>query len=446
MNDRVAATGTDPGFGDATLRKVAWRLVPFLGVLYFFAFLDRVNVGFAALTMNADLGLSAAAFGLGAGIFFIGYIAFEVPSNVMLERFGARVWIARIMISWGVLSAAMALVQGPNSFYAVRFLLGIAEAGFFPGIIYYLTCWFPEARRARIIALFMIALPLSSVIGAPISMALLGMDAGTLHGWQWMFLIEALPTIALGIMVLLVLPDRPADARWLTGAEKNWLADLLARERNHPSSHRSTTLRHIFVKPEIWRLGLVYFCMLIGLYGFGFWLPQIIQSLGQRSSLEVGLMTMVPYSCACIALVLWGRHSDSTQERPLHVAGALLLAAVALATGAWVEQPGIQFAALCITAVGIYSGLPCFWAMASRGLQGVAAAGAIALINSLGNFGGFLGPAAIGFTKERSGGYAASFLFIAACLAIGAVLAVYGRTRGSQPEPTVEARAFKSTG
>lgn len=413
----------DSKLADATLRKVAWRLIPFLGLLYFFAFLDRVNVGFAALTMNADLGLSAAAFGLGAGIFFVGYIAFEVPSNILLERFGARVWIARIMISWGVLSAAMAFVQGPNSFYALRFLLGIAEAGFFPGIIYYLTCWFPEKRRARIIAMFMIALPLSSVIGAPISMALLDMHAAGLQGWQWMFLIEALPTIVLGVMVFLWLPDRPADANWLTAVEKNWLANELAQQGTGSPAQGSLSLRQVLAAPAIWRLGLVYFCMLIGLYGFSFWLPQIIGSLGQRSVLQVGFMTMAPYSCACIALVLWGRHSDLTQERTMHVAGSLLLAAVALAFGAWVRDPGVQFVALCVTAAGIYAALPCFWAMASHGIRGAAAAAGIALINSVGNLGGFLGPAAIGFTKDSSGGYAVSFLFIAACLAMGALLA-----------------------
>lgn len=432
MNHGVAVARTDQEIGEATMRKVACRLIPFLGALYFFAFLDRVNVGFAALTMNADLGLSAAAFGIGAGIFFIGYIAFEVPSNIMLERFGPRLWIARIMISWGLLSAAMAFVRGPNSFYAVRLLLGIAEAGFFPGIIYYLTCWFPEGQRARIIGMFMIALPLSSVIGAPISTALLEVRAAGLNGWQWMFLAEALPTIVLGILVLFLLPNRPADAKWLTSAEKEWLADGLARERDVSPGGRPLSLRQVFATSEMWKLGLVYFCMLIGLYGFGFWLPQIVGSLGNRSSLQVGFMTMVPYSCACIALVLWGRHSDHAQERALHVAAPLLLAATALAAGAWIHQPTLQFIALCVTAIGIYSGLPCFWAMAGRGMQGAAAAGAIALVNSLGNFGGFLGPVAIGISKQRSGDYVTSFLLIAALLVLGAGLAALGRTRESE--------------
>lgn len=420
---------TESAVGRAALRKVAWRLVPFLGVLYFFAFLDRVNVGFAALTMNADLGLSAAVFGIGSGIFFLGYMAFEVPSNVMLERFGARIWIARIMISWGVLSAAMAFVQGPTSFYAVRFLLGIAEAGFFPGIIFYLTCWFPSQHRARIIALFMIALPLSSIIGAPISTALLGIDLGGLRGWQWMFLMESIPTIVLGFVVLSVLPDRPADAQWLSADERHWLQGELSRDHSDTAHGHASSLREALTMPRVWRHGFVYFCILVGLYGFSFWLPQIIASLGNRTNFQVGLVTMIPYSLACVALVLWGRHSDATQERSWHVAAPALFGAVALTISGWSSDPMIGFAALCLAAVGIYSGLPSFWALASRGLQGAAAAGAIALINSLGNFGGFLGPAAIGMAKTYTGSYAASLLFIAVFLALGAALVIWERSR-----------------
>lgn len=419
----------DDGIGRATLRKLAWRLIPFLGVLYFFAFLDRVNVGFAALTMNADLGLSAQVFGLGAGIFFVGYVLFEVPSNVMLERFGARVWIARIMISWGILSAAMAFVQGPKSFYAVRFLLGIAEAGFFPGIIFYLTCWFPSQHRARIIALFMIALPLSSVIGAPISTSLLGIEAAGLKGWQWMFLMEAIPTILLGLVVLMVLPDRPADAKWLSTDEKRWLQAELAREHVGTTHGHASSLREALMMPRVWLHGLVYFCILVGLYGFSFWLPQIISSLGHMTNVQVGLFTMIPYTLACIALVLWGRHSDATEERSWHVALPSLLGAAALVVSGWSSAPLIGFAALCLAAVGIYAGLPAFWALASRGLQGAAAAGAIALINSLGNFGGFLGPAAIGMAKTYTGSYAASLLLIAAFLAMGAAVVIWERAR-----------------
>ena len=419
----------DDRIGRSALRQVAWRLIPFLGMLYFFAFLDRVNVGFAALTMNADLGISSAAFGIGSGIFFIGYILCEVPSNVMLERFGARIWIARIMISWGVLSGAMAFVQGPTSFYVVRFLLGIAEAGFFPGIIFYLTCWFPSQHRARIIALFMIALPMSSVIGAPISTSLLGIEAAGLKGWQWMFLMEALPTIILGVAVLAVLPDRPSDAKWLGEEERRWLQSELAREHSGSTEDHASSLREALTLPRVWRHGLVYFCILVGLYGFGFWLPQIIASLGHLTHAQVGLVTMIPYSMACIGLVLWGRHSDVTEERSWHVALPMLLGAAALTVSGWTSAPLLAFGALCLAAVGIYSGLPSFWALASRGLQGAAAAGAIALINSLGNFGGFLGPAAIGLAKTYTNSYAASLLLIAVFLAIGAALVIWERSR-----------------
>ena len=414
--------------GSAVLRKAAWRLIPLLGVLYFFAFLDRVNVGFAALTMNVDLGLSSAVFGLGAGIFFIGYVAFEVPSNVLLERFGARIWIARIMLSWGVLSAAMAFIQGPTSFYVVRFLLGVAEAGFFPGIIYYLTCWFPARDRARIIALFMIALPLSSVIGAPISTALLGIEAAGLRGWQWMFLCEAIPTIVLGFAVLRFLPDKHTDVTWLTKQEKDWLTRELASESAAHGAH-TQSLRQALLLPRVWLYGLVYFCVLVGLYGFSFWLPQIIASLGKLTNVQVGAVTMIPYTLACIALVIWGRHSDATGERSLHVALPPAFAALALAAGGWITDPIPAFAALCLAAIGIYAALPAFWALASRGLSGPAAAGAIALINSLGNVGGFLGPAAIGFVKQRTGSFALSLMSIALCLALGAGIVLWERAR-----------------
>jgi ACS family tartrate transporter-like MFS transporter len=416
------------GWGSTVLRKAAWRLIPLLGVLYFFAFLDRVNVGFAALTMNVDLGLSSAVFGLGAGIFFFGYVAFEVPSNVLLERFGARIWIARIMLSWGVLSAAMAFIEGPASFYVVRFLLGVAEAGFFPGIIYYLTCWFPARDRARIIALFMIALPLSSVIGAPISTALLGIEAAGLRGWQWMFLCEAIPTIVLGFAVLRFLPDKHTDVTWLTKEEKDWLTRELASESPAHGAH-TQSLRQALMLPRVWLYGLVYFCVLVGLYGFSFWLPQIIASLGKLTNVQVGAVTMIPYTLACIALVIWGRHSDATGERSLHVALPPAFAALALAAGGWITDPIMAFAALCLAAVGIYAALPAFWALASRGLSGAAAAGAIALINSLGNVGGFLGPAAIGFVKQRTGSFALSLMSIALCLALGAGIVLWERAR-----------------
>lgn len=428
----MAHDASDGEFGRRVTRKVAWRLIPFLGVLYFFAFLDRVNVGFAALTMNADLGLSSAVFGIGAGIFFIGYVAFEVPSNVLLERFGARVWIARIMITWGVLSAAMAFVQGPRSFYAIRFLLGIAEAGFFPGIIYFLTCWFPARHRARIIALFLVALPLSSVIGAPLSTALLGLDFAGLRGWQWMFLLEAIPAIALGVAVAVFLTNRPSEAKWLTQEEKDWLVQELANEPARAGTTHTSSLREALLMPKVWLHGLVYFGILVGVYGFSFWLPQILASLGELSHFQVGLATMLPYALTCASMVWWGRHSDATGERTWHVAAPPLLGAAALILSSAVPQPLLAYAALSLAAIGIYSGLPAFWALASRGLQGPAAAGAIALTNSLGNIGGFLGPAAIGMAKERTGTYVASLLVIALGLAMASAIVLWMGARGRQ--------------
>lgn len=418
-------------FGRAVLRKVAWRLIPLLCVLYFFAFLDRVNVGFAALTMNADLGLSAAAFGVGSGIFFLGYVLFEVPSNVMLERFGARVWIARIMFSWGVLSGAMAFIEGQTSFYVVRFLLGVAEAGFFPGIIYYLTCWFPMRQRARIIATFMVALPLSSVIGAPISTSLLGLDWFGLQGWQWMFLLEAIPTIILGFVVLRLLTDRPAEAKWLSNEERAWLAQALDAEHAGPAHESTKSLRSALLLPRVWLLGLVYFGILVGLYGFGFWLPQILASLSELSNAQVGLATMIPYTLACLGLIFTGKSSDATGERPMHVAGPALLGAIALVGSGLNINPLLSFVALTVAAVGIYSGLPAFWAFASEGLRGVAAAGAIALINSIGNLGGFLGPVAIGLVRQRTGSYTASLILIAGCLVMTALLVLWMRSRAA---------------
>jgi len=423
-----ARESDDAELGKRVTRKVALRLIPFLGVLYFFSFLDRVNVGFAALTMNADIGLSALAFGVGSGIFFLGYVLCEVPSNLALERFGARIWIARIMISWGVISGLTAFVQGPTSFATVRFLLGIAEAGFFPGIIYYLTCWFPAAQRARIIALFMIALPLSSVIGAPLSTALLGIEWWGLNGWQWMFILEAVPTVLLGVAVLFWLTDRPEKADWLDAREKSWLTASL-HETNTNTAHAS--IRSVFGSARIWYAGGMYFGILVGLYGFGFWMPQMIASLGELSHIQVGLATMIPYTAACIAMVLWGRHSDYTGERRWHVALPALVGALALLSGTVSTGALLAFVALTLAAIGIYATLPAFWALVTRGLQGVIAAAAIALINAIGNLGGFLGPTLIGYARENTGSHIASLLLIAICLMASSVLTLWVFRRGA---------------
>jgi MFS transporter, ACS family, tartrate transporter len=406
---------------DAVLRKVAWRLVPFLGLGYFFAFLDRVNVGFAALTMNADIGLSAAAYGFGAGIFFIGYVLFEVPSNVILARVGARIWIARIMISWGLLSAAMALVEGPTSFYVLRFLLGVAEAGFFPGIIYFLSCWFPSAYRARILGAFMVAIPLSGVLGAPLSTQLLGLAGFGLAGWQWMFILEGLPAALLGLAVLKYLRDRPADAEWLEPHERELLDAELAREG--PAAAHVPGVGRVLANPVVWLFGLAYFGIIVGFYGYNFWLPQMVKSLGALSNVEVGLLLMIPSALAGIVMVAWGLHSDRSGERRWHAALPALLAAVALAASATLQGlPVAAIVALMVAGIGAFSALPVFWTLPAARLTGPAAAAGIALVNSIGNVGGFVGPSLIGQVKEATGSFAPALWVLAAAMAVAAII------------------------
>ena len=426
----MSAQHGETGVGDAVLRKVAWRLIPFLGILYFFAFLDRVNVGFAALTMNEDIGLSAAAYGFGAGIFFIGYVIFEVPSNVMLARVGARIWIARIMISWGLLSAAMALVEGPTSFYVLRFLLGVAEAGFFPGIIYFLSCWFPSAYRARILGAFLVAIPLSSVLGAPLSTQLLGVEGLGLAGWQWMFILEGVPAALLGFAVLKWLRDRPADAEWLEPREREWLTAELAREGS--ALPHVPGIGRVLANPAVWLFGLAYFGIIVGLYGINFWLPQIVKSLGSLSNAQVGLIVMIPAALAGIAMVVWGHDSDRSGERRWHVALPAFLAAAALAGSAMLQaSPLAAFLALIVAGVGVFCSLPAFWTLPAAMLTGPAAAAGIALVNSIGNAGGFVGPALIGYLKETTGSYAPALWGLAVAIAASGVmvLAVTGSRR-----------------
>lgn len=406
---------------NSALRKVAWRLIPFMTLLYFVAFLDRVNVGFAALTMNADLGLTPRMFGFASGIFFIGYVIFEVPSNMVMERVGARLWIARIMITWGLLSAGTAFVSSPNQLYVLRFLLGVAEAGFFPGMILYLTYWFPAAWRARILSTFMIALPISNVIGSPVSTAILSVQARGLHGWQWMFLLEGIPAVLCGFAVLLFLRDGPAKATWLTSDEKAWLQSELARERavHGTAAHSSfAALR----EPRVWGFGLIYFGMLVGMYGFGFWLPQIVKGLGNLSNFEVGLAAALPYAVAALTMHLWGRHSDRTGERTWHIALPAFVGAVGLALSAYLgDTPVLALAALCLSAIGCYAALPIFWTLPTAMLAGGAAAAGIALVNSIGNIGGFLGPTLVGYVTDATGSYGAALSVLAAFVATSGV-------------------------
>jgi ACS family tartrate transporter-like MFS transporter len=409
--------------GDRICRKVAGRLLPLLVLCYFMSFLDRVNISFAALTMNADLGFSDAVYGLGAGIFFIGYVLFEVPSNMLLKRFGARVWIARIMITWGLISAAMALVSGPLSFYVLRFLLGFAEAGFFPGIVYYLSVWFPAAWRARIMGGFLVALPLSTMLGAPLSSLLLGLDLWGLAGWQWLFILEGLPTVLLGLVVLAVLPDRPDQARWLAPDEKRWLNDTLADEQAAAADTAHATLRQALAVPKVWTMAFVYLGIVVGLYGFTFWVPQITRGLGELSLLQIGLITTVPNLLAVAVLLVWGRRSDAAGERIGHLAlPALLGGLLFVASGQTAERPLLSYVLFCAGFLATFAAFPVFWTVPMAVLRGTAAAAGIALINSVGNLGGFLGPVIIGEVKDRTGDWGMGIVAVGVFVAMAGVL------------------------
>lgn len=408
-----------------TIRKLSRRIVPFVMLLYFVAYLDRVNIGFAALTMNADIGLSSAAFGLGAGIFFLGYFIFEVPSNLILSTVGARRWIARIMISWGLVSMAMALVQGETSFLILRFLLGVAEAGFFPGIILYLSQWFQARHRAGITAMFMAAAPLSVALGSPISGALLEMDGLLgLHGWQWLFILEGAPAVLLAFVVLRYMTDRPELADWLEPDERQWLLATMAEEaRQSAPAHSLKEGLQAICDPRVLALGLVYFGTSAGLYTLGIWSPQMIAQFGS-SPLAVGMLNAVPPIFAVLGMIVWARHSDRTGERNWHVVGACLLAAAGLVMAAQAATLGAVLAALVIVNVGISAAKPPLWSMPTMFLGGAAAAAGIAAINSIGNLGGFAGPALIGWFKGTTGDYAGGLLGVAAFLVISALVVV----------------------
>ena len=428
-----------------TIAKVSKRLVPFLIVCYFIAYLDRVNVSFAALTMNQDLGLSQTAFGFGAGIFFIAYFIFEVPSNLLLERFGARKWIARIMLSWGILSGTMAFIPAiaratglgnENSFYLLRVLLGAAEAGFFPGIIFYLTLWFPAEYRGRIVGYFMAAIPLSTVIGAPISGVLLYLHGGLgLDGWQWLFIIEAVPSIILSGVVFFYLTDRPADAAWLAPDERSWLAERLALEQRQRQAVHDYSVAQSLVNPRVLGLSLVYFGAVATNYGLSFFLPQIVKAFGLNTFLTT-VVSATPYVVGLISMVWWGRRSDRKVERRFHAAFPLFVAAVGIAVSTALDDPLLKMISLCVAGFGIFACLPVFWTLPTAFLSGAAAAAGIAVINSIGNLAGFAGPFAMGWIKDQTGSYAGGLLLLAALgiIAMGIVL-ILGHDEGLERPP-----------
>jgi ACS family tartrate transporter-like MFS transporter len=404
--------------------KLRRRILPFVMLLYFVSFLDRVNVGFAAFTMNKAIGLTPAMFGLGGGIFFLGYFLFEVPSNLILYRVGARLWIARVMVTWGIVSAASAFVTGPHSFYILRFLLGVAEAGFFPGIILYLSLWFPARHRAVATAAFMAAAPLSTAIGSPISGALMELPTFLgLSNWQWLYILEALPAVVLGFLVLKVLTDNPGKANWLDPEERDWLVSTLHAERATSTVQAGHTsgVWAVLRDPRVLTLSLIYLGTSAGLYTLGLWSPLILREFG-FSPLTTGWINAVPGIVAIAAMIAWARHSDRTLERTWHVVIPCVVACLGFVwAGATQTAVGIILALLLVNA-GINAAKAPLWAMPTVFLSGASAAAGIALINSLGNLGGFIGPFMIGWLKDKWGSYAGGLYVVAAMLALSAVM------------------------
>ena len=409
----------------ATMRKIYWRMLPFAILTYFLCYLDRINVGFAALTMNKDLGLDAATYGMAAGAFFWGYFLFEVPSNIILEKLGARIWIARIMVTWGLLSGATAFCTGPYSFLAVRFLLGLAEAGLFPGLVLFFTYWFPDWHRARIISGFMLALPIAVAAGAPLSTALLELNGlWGLAGWRWMYIVEAAPTVVLGVVVFLYVTDRPNQARWLRSEERDWLIATLAHERQSIERRRRVSLWESFWDPKVLLLSLNYFGIVTASLGMLLFLPQMVKQLG-LTNMQVGWVSMIPYLCGAVGLLAWGWLSDRMGERRWNLFLGCLVAGLGLViAGRFMGTPW-AVVGMSIAAVGLYGSKGPFWSMPSMFLTGTAAASGIAWINSIGNLGGFFGPTMVGWVKDYTGSFAGGLYVLAGLAVLSAAVTAF---------------------
>jgi ACS family tartrate transporter-like MFS transporter len=425
------------------VRKVAWRIVPFLMVCYFVSFVDRVNVGFAALQMNKELHLSPAVFGFGGGLFFLSYFICEVPSNLLLERIGARRWIARIMITWGVLAAGMALVSGAHSFYAMRLLLGAAEAGFFPGVILYLTYWFPREYHARIMAMFTVAIPVSSFLGSPVSAALLGTDGWFgLRGWQWMFIFEGVPAVLVGLLCFFLLSDKPAGAKWLDSEERAWLEDTLRREDKRERRVGQLTLWRVLYDKHVLVLSIVLAGSTAVSSGLQIWQPQIIKSYG-LTNLQTGFLNAIPFGLASVVMVVWGQRSDQRRERVWHTALPLILTAVSLASALIFDSLVSIVLILCLAVIGIYAGKGPVWALASDWLSAGTAAAGLAQINAISNLAGFGTTYVIGYIKQATGSYPLAMLPLAGLSAAGA-LAILLISRDGAGAETIRAEAVVS--
>ena len=424
----------DDALAGRTIRRVFLRLMPLLLVSYFLVYSDRVGMGFAALTMNKNLGLSAYDYGLGAGLFFWGYALLAVPSNLVLVKVGARRWIFCIMLVWGILSVAMAWISGPTSFVVLRLLLGAAEAGFFPGVILYMTYWFPATYRARITAVFMVAIPTSLAIGAPVSTAILELNGAIgLRGWQWLFILEGIPTIIVAWIVLLYLPDRPRDARWLNDRERTWLDKVLASEALAISKGQPSSMWRALIDVRVLILCFIYFCNTSTNLGLAFFMPQIVAGMGLAGR-QAGLIIAIPYVVGTVGILFWGFVSDRYNERRISLTLTLLVSAAGLAAAGWLGATPAAVVAMSLAASGIYGTKPPFWSLPSTFLTGSAAAGGIAMINSIGNLGGFFGPSIVGWSREMSGGFSAS-LYTLAAFALAASATTFLAVRWKRPGP-----------
>jgi MFS family permease len=428
-----------------TLRAVTIRLIPLLIALYFVNYLDRTNLGIAREGISADLQLSATMFGLASGIFFIGYVLVEVPSNLALVRFGARRWLARIAVSWGIVAVAIAFAPNAGTLLTLRFLLGVAEAGLFPGVVFYLSLWFPAAYRARIVGTFMLAIPIASAIGTPLAAWLIQAGDGMwgLAGWRFMMICVGLPAVLLGAVCWFYLTDRPADAHWLTADQRRWLTETLAAEERHVRTRHHFPLRRTLTSPRVWALAVVYFAVAYGLYALAFFLPSIVAGFRKTfavnlSLVEVGLITAVPYAFGAVAMFVWSRHADRTGEHVWHVAIPLLAGGLAIPTALYLRHPVAVMVPVVIAAIGIFGALPVFWALPSRFLTGAAAAAGIGLINSVGNLGGFAAPYATGALQDLTGTDKAGMWAVGILMVLGAALVVWLRAAppaDGQPQP-----------
>lgn len=404
--------------------KVFWRIVPFLMLCYVVAYLDRVNVGFAKLQMGQDLGLSETVFGLGAGVFFLGYFLFELPSNLLMHKIGARIWIARIMITWGLISAAFVYVETPVQFYAMRFLLGLAEAGFYPGVILYLTYWFPAHRRAKIVAVFMSAIPVAGIFGNPLSGWIMDAFQGSngMHGWQWMFVLEAIPAILVGVAVIFFLDNSIAKAKWLTAEEKRYLTREVEADTQH-SEKGPHSVAAVFKDGRIWLMCLIYFAFVMGQYGLTFWMPTLVKATGVKGNLNIGLLSAIPFICAIIAMNFCGRSADAKRERRWHLIVPALIGAVGFTVAAsFSENVVVSIIFLSLAAGGVLTCAPLFWSLPTAFLSGTGAAAGIAVINSVGNLAGFVSPYMIGYLKDLTHSTQFGMYVLAGMLVLGAAL------------------------